>query len=143
MDARDAKILQKSLTVHYDGHEYTFRLPSFRDRLEISQLSTALQQKFLPKDPNDTDVGLMMMPDFANATLFDAYATFKHLLTGTSATWVYVPGTDVKPTMDIDSWPSDAPVMEVVGEFYKELAKFRAGGSQPTQPNSSEPVPAR
>lgn len=131
MDLRDAKILQKTLTVKYDGNEYEFKIPSFKDRLEITQLSQSLQSKYSPRDVDD--MGGMMFPDLATGALFDAYAAFKHLLVRTSATWVFGPDANAKPTMDIGEWPSDAPVMEVVGEFYKELATFRKGGDKPAQ----------
>lgn len=125
MDTRDAKLLQKTLVIKYDNHEYEFKIPSFNDRLLISSLSASLQRKFDP-DGNGT-----LVPDLMTANLFEAYANFKHLLVRTDATWVYSNSNDAKPEMDIKNWPDDVPIVEIVRQFYSELATFREGGDKP------------
>ena len=39
------------------------------------------------------------------------------------------PGHDNKPVMDLDQWPDNVPVAEVVDQFQKELDTFRATGN--------------
>lgn len=118
-------VLQKQLTITYGGDEFIFRIPSMKDRMRIYAEAAKLRADSAA-DGNGISLGF----DPNATSISNQIATFTVLLASTSAKWVYTPG----PTgahIDLERWPDDAPVAEVIDQFYNELETFRKKGNRP------------
>src|SRR5208282_2773545 len=109
--------------VLYGEFEYTFKVPSIKDRMDIQGKAALIRKQ---SDPEGT--GFSLGYDPSTVMLSDKIATFMVLLKDTSAPWVYSPDVVGKPVIDIDKWPDNVPILEVVDQFNVELAKFRGTG---------------
>ena len=115
------KVLKRELKIVHGGEEYTFKIPSVKDRLKILGKAVELRQEVGGSVATGYDPNLVISTE--------TLATFLTLVQGSSAKWVYSPGHDNKPVMDLDQWPDNVPVAEVVDQFQKELDTFRAAGN--------------
>ena|SRR5579872_592503 len=113
--------LTNKLRVVYNNEEFLFRIPSMSDKLKILGIAAALRGE---SDPNGN--GIALGYDLTAIMITEKLATFKHLLDSTSAKWVYAPNDKGQFVIDFSKWPDDAPFSEVIDEFNKELANFRA-----------------
>jgi hypothetical protein len=112
--------LKNEITIEHGGETYVFKVPSIKDRIDIAATGADLRKK---ADPERNGITLGYDP---GAVLFtDTIATFMVLLKSTSAKWVYAGDTSNNPKVDLDKWPDNVPVMEVVNQFNEELEKFR------------------
>lgn len=118
------QFLKETIVVSINNETYEFRIPSVRDRMKIDSYAAKLRRD------NDPDgAGLVYGYTPVSLMYFDNIASFMILLKSTSAKWVYTPDDVGKPIMNIDKWAEDAPVMEVMEQFSKELIKFRERGN--------------
>jgi hypothetical protein len=113
-------VIKDELTVKVGDHEYTFKIPSVRDRLRIAARAVQLRSE---SNPQGQVVSLGYDPSIVGYT--EILATFTTLIKATDAPWVYSPDANGQPTIDIDKWPDNVPFMEVVDQFNKELDAFR------------------
>lgn len=114
-------ILQSKLTIKHGNYNYVFKIPSIKDRLGITARAAKLRQE------SDTEGnGIALGYDPSAVIISEKLAKFLTLLQETDAPWVYTPDAAGKPSMSIDNWADDVPVMEVVDQFEVELDKFRA-----------------
>lgn len=120
-------VLKNEITIHYAGEEYLFKIPSVRDRIRIAAEAAKIR-----KDNDPDGNGVQLGYDPTSVMLTDRIATFTVLIKNASAKWVYQPSAQ-GPFIDIDKWPDDVPVMEVVDQFNNELAEFRAKGDRPAE----------
>ena len=119
MSEADA-IIKSELTVKIGEDEFTFRIPSMKDRLEISAYAIKLRRD---ADPDGNVTALGYDPSMVNQTEY--LATFIKLIKNSTARWVYSPDVAGQPSINLDKWPDDVPVMEVVNKFNEELDSFR------------------
>jgi hypothetical protein len=120
-------VLQKQLTVQYNGDDFVFKIPSMQDNLNILARANELRRDST-SDGNAISLGF----DPAATTLTNQIATFRELLVSTSAKWVYTAGPK-GPEMNLNNWPSDVPITEVVDKFNQELDTFRKEGNRSSE----------
>ena len=113
-------IIKDELTVKVGDHEYTFKIPSIKDRLQIAAYAVKLRRD---ADPDGQVIALGYDPSIVAYT--EVLATFMTLIKSSDAPWVYSPDNNGQPSLNIDKWPDNVPVMEVVDKFNQELATFR------------------
>jgi hypothetical protein len=123
--ADEQAILKDSIVVSHDGHEYEFKIPSVRDRTKIYAVAAKLR-----KDADPDGMGLAYSYNFMDTAYMESIAQFLVLIKTSSAPWVYTTDKTGKPILDIDKWPSDVPIVEVMEKFADELTKFREGGDK-------------
>jgi hypothetical protein len=114
-------MLKDVINVSVNGNTFSFRIPSVKDKLKISALAAKLRRD---NDPDGT--GFAYGYDVMSMMFFDSIATFMTLYKDSDAPWVFTPNPeDNKPEMNLDKWPNDAPIVEVIEQFNTELATFR------------------
>jgi hypothetical protein len=117
-------VLKGEITIHYNNDAYIFKVPSVRDRLHIAAKAAQLRKE---TDPEGNGIALGYDP--TALMLSDRIATLLVLLRSSEAKWVYSPGP-TGPVMDVDKWPDNAPIMEVIDQFNNELEMFRKAGNK-------------
>lgn len=117
--------LRNELTINHNNQQYVFKIPTIGDRILIAGRAAKLRKE---SDPEGTGISLGYDPSAVMLT--EKIATFMVLLNSTSSPWVYYPDEHGKPAMDVNKWPDDCPIMEVVDQFNDELAKFRGARVQ-------------
>lgn len=123
MSEADA-IIKSELTVKVGEDEFTLKIPSMKDRLEISAYAIKLRKD---ADPDGNVTALGYDPSMVNQTEY--LATFIKLIKNSTAKWVYSPDISGQPSINIEKWPDNVPVMEVVNQFNEELDSFRKTAS--------------
>ena len=118
------QIIQSELTIKLGEDEFTFKIPSMQDRIKIAAYAVKLRRDADP-DGNVTALGY----DPSVVTQTEYLATFIKLVKTSTAKWVYSPDANGQPSINLDKWPDNAPFMEVVDQFNKELDAFRKSTS--------------
>jgi len=113
--------LKNEITITNGGETYVFKVPSIKDRIKIAATGAELRRE---SDPKGNGITLGYDP---SAVMFtDTLAIFIVLLKSSTALWIYSKDGANNPVMDLDKWPDNVPIMEVVSQFNDELEKFRA-----------------
>lgn len=117
-------IIKDELTVKVGEDEYTLKIPSIKDRLQIAAYAVKLRRD---ADPDGMVTSLGYDPNMVMYT--ETLATFITLIKNSTARWVYSPDAAGQPSINIDKWPDNVPIMEVIDQFNKELETFRKSTS--------------
>lgn len=117
-------VIKDELTVKVGDYEYTFKIPSVKDRLKIAAAAVRYRSD---ANADGQVVALGYDPSIVGYT--EVLATFTTLIKATDAPWVYTPDVNGQPGINIDKWPDNAPFMEVIDQFNKELDTFRKTAS--------------
>lgn len=116
--------LVNQIRVEHNGDVFIFKARSVMDRLRVATAAKTVRASVDPRG-----VGEAYGLDFDAVRLSDAIAIFQTLLLSGPG-WVHVPGKDGLPVIDPDRW-DDLKIdtlLEVLGKYETELARFRAGG---------------
>lgn len=116
---------KQSITVNYNGEQFEFRIPSMKDKITIDGVAAKLR-----RDGDPDGIGLVYGYDPMALGFTIALAKFSTLIKG-GPPWVYTPDKDGKPIIDINKWPDNTPIEEVVAELDKQLDEFRENWNKP------------
>lgn len=118
--AKAEQFFKEEIVVMHGKAEYTFKIPTVKDRMKISGMAAKFRRD---NDPDGN--GLIYGYDPLAIMYGNSVAMFVTLLIQTSARWVYTPDEIGKPQINMDKWPDDAPVQEVIELFNTKLVEFR------------------
>ncbi len=121
---------ENTITVDYEGSKFTFKIPSIMESARIGVRAKMMRKEVAPESDGSED-GL----DIETIYIFKALSTFEILLKKTDAPWVFTPGEDGKPKIDVNKFEDKhlVSLIDVYLEYSTALRNFRTGGVQPAE----------